>query len=87
MLRNQPPVKEIPSVHPPHIAKDPVTVAAAVCRLVSEAWLIALYPCIGVGSGEVPVKTTQLFYKAVCSQIAVALWVKLYGRNKGGLNI
>ncbi|MBD3698571.1 hypothetical protein IE994_15225 [Enterobacter hormaechei] len=55
--------------------------------LSAKPRLIALYPCIGVGSGEEPVKTTQLFYKAVCSQVAVALWVKLYGRNKGGLNI
>ncbi|ENO2769198.1 hypothetical protein ACBC07_001176 [Enterobacter hormaechei] len=78
---------QIPSEDTPHVSQNPVPVIATVCRLVSEAWLIALYPCIGVGSGEVPVKTTQLFYKAVCSQVAVALWVKLYGRNKGGLNI
>ncbi|MBW9166512.1 hypothetical protein HPP88_21975 [Enterobacter hormaechei] len=74
-------------MNPPHVAQDPVVIVGSVSCLVSEAWLIALYPCIGVGSGEVPVKTTQLFYKAVCSQVAVALWVKLYGRNKGGLNI
>ncbi|WP_218969658.1 hypothetical protein, partial [Enterobacter hormaechei] len=60
MLRNQPPVKEIPLENSPHVTQDPVPVVATVCRLVSEAWLIALYPCIGVGSGEVPVKTTQL---------------------------
>ncbi|EMN1166575.1 hypothetical protein RJ220_001424 [Enterobacter hormaechei] len=74
-------------MHPPHVTQDPVPVVATVCRLVSEAWLIALYPCICVGSGEVPVKTTQLFYKAVCSQVAVALWVLLYSRNKSSMNI
>ncbi|HAT7711420.1 hypothetical protein JJQ42_06215 [Enterobacter hormaechei] len=77
----------IPSVHPPHVTQDPVPVVATVCRLISETWLVALDPCIGVSSGKVPVKTTQLLYEAVCSQVAVALWVKLYGRNKGGLNI
>nr|EKX4736942.1 hypothetical protein [Enterobacter hormaechei] len=47
----------------------------------------ALYPLVCIVTGKVPVKTTQLLYEAVCSQVAVALWVKLYGRNKGGLNI
>ncbi|HDC4616332.1 TPA: hypothetical protein O8U41_004224 [Enterobacter cloacae] len=74
-------------MHPPHVPQDPVSVIAVVCCLIHKVLLVTLYPCIGVGSGEVPVKTTQLFYKAVCSQVAVALWVKLYGRNKGGLNI
>ncbi|HAV1601893.1 TPA: hypothetical protein JG832_002795 [Enterobacter hormaechei subsp. xiangfangensis] len=70
-----------------HVAQDPVTVVATVIRLVSEAWLVALYPLICIVTGKVPVKTTQLLYEAVCSQVAVAFWIKLYGRNKGGLNI
>nr|MBK4237264.1 hypothetical protein [Enterobacter hormaechei] len=78
---------QIPSVHPPHVTQDPVPVVATVCGLVSEAWLIALYPLVCIVTGKVPVKTTQLLYEAVCSQVAVALWVKLYDRNKGGLNI
>ncbi|CDL31327.1 hypothetical protein [Enterobacter hormaechei] len=49
--------------------------------------MVALYPLVCIVTGKVPVKTTQLLYEAVCSQVAVALWVKLYGRNKGGLNI
>ncbi|HBL4918202.1 hypothetical protein EGK38_011795 [Enterobacter hormaechei] len=52
-------------MHPPHVTQDPVPVVATVCRLVSEAWLIALYPCIGVGSGEVPVKTPQLLNETI----------------------
>ncbi|EML5578662.1 hypothetical protein RJO25_002290 [Enterobacter hormaechei] len=76
-----------PSVYPPHVTQDPVTIVATVCRFISETWLVALYPLICIVTGKVPVKTTQLLYEAVCSQVAVALWVKLYGRNKGGLNI
>ncbi|HCA7856910.1 TPA: hypothetical protein MX526_003324 [Enterobacter hormaechei] len=78
---------QIPLLDPPHVTKDPVSVIATVCRLISETRLVALYPLVCIVTGKVPVKTTQLLYEAVCSQVAVALWVKLYGRNKGGLNI
>ncbi|EHF4922933.1 hypothetical protein V6B23_002819 [Enterobacter hormaechei] len=62
-------------MHPPHVTQDPVPVVATVCRLVSEAWLIALYPCIGVGSGEVPVELPQFLYECVCAQVTIPLGV------------
>ncbi|EHF4941929.1 hypothetical protein BTK90_004043 [Enterobacter hormaechei] len=40
----------------PHVAQDPVTVVATVIRLVSEAWLVALYPRICIGPGKMPVQ-------------------------------
>ncbi|MND27603.1 hypothetical protein D3C80_180700 [compost metagenome] len=74
-------------MNPPHIAKDPVVVVCPVSRLIREVWLIALYPCIGVSPGKVPVEIPQLLDEAVCAQIAIALRVELYDRNEGGMYV
>lgn len=74
-------------MNPPHIAKNPVVVVGPVSRLIREVWLIALYPCIGVSPGKVPVEFPQLLDEAVCAQIAIALGVELYDRNEGGVYV
>ncbi len=74
-------------MNPPHIAQDPVVIVCPVSRLIREVWLIALYPCIGVCSGKVPVELPKLLDEAVCAQIAIALRVELYDRNEGGVYV
>lgn len=74
-------------MNPPHVAKDPVVVVCPVSRLIREVWLIALYPCIGVSPGKVPVELAQLLYEAIGAQIAIALRVELYDRNERGVYV
>lgn len=74
-------------MNPPHVAQDPVMVVSAVSRIIHEVRLIALYPCIGVCPGKVPVELPQLLDETVCAQIAIALRVELYDRNEGGVYV
>ncbi|EHE7803077.1 hypothetical protein JJQ42_22620 [Enterobacter hormaechei] len=62
-------------MHPPHATQDPVPVVATVCRLVSEAWLIALYPGIRFFARIVPVELPQFLYECVCAQVTIPLGV------------
>jgi len=59
-------------------------VVSTVSRLIREVWLRALYPCIGVSPGKVPIELPQLLDETVCAQITTALGVELYDRNEGG---
>ncbi|EFG0142835.1 hypothetical protein BLY22_002469 [Escherichia coli] len=74
-------------MNPPHVAQDPVVVVCPVSRLIREVWLIALYPCIGVSPGKVPVEFPKLFYEPVSAKVAIALRVQLYSRDKGGMYV
>jgi hypothetical protein len=80
-------VKESPSENPPHVTQYPVPVITVVSCFIGKAWLITLYPCIGIGSRKVPVMFPQFFNEAIGTKILVTLRVKLYGRNKGGIYV
>ncbi len=62
-------------------------IVGPVSCLIREVWLVALYPGVCIGTGKVPVEFPKLFYEPVSAQVAIALRVQLYSRDKGGMYV